>query len=98
MQVPGFLRKDRIHERGLPEEGDDRRSGYAVRGCLLGSILAILFWFVPLPVVGVVWVLGLKDPFSDYMLIAIPFFIALPLVGAAVGGLAFRKRLARRKR
>jgi hypothetical protein len=76
MQVPGFLRKDPTQVPGLPEEEDGRSRGYGVQGCLLGAIVAVLLWFVPLPVAVVVWVLGLKGPFGDYMLMAIPFFIS----------------------
>jgi hypothetical protein len=98
MQIPGFLREDPTQVPGLPEEEDGRSRGYVVQGCLLGSILAILLWFVPLPVAVVVWVLGLKGPFGDYMLMAMPFFFALPLLAATIGGLSVRKRRARRKR
>ena len=96
MQVPGFLRKDPTQVPGLPEEEDGRSRGYGVQGCLLGAIVAVLLWFVPLPVAVVVWVLGLKGPFGDYMLMAIPFFIALPLMGATIGELSAPKRLPRR--
>src|ERR1035441_7619017 len=84
MQAPGFLKQDPTQEPTSPQEGDDGSRGYAVRGCLLGSILAILFWFAPIPVALVVWVLRLKGPFGDYMLMAIPFFITLPLIGSGI--------------
>ena len=97
MQVPDFLRQDPTQGPAFPEEGDSKSRGYTVRGCLLGSILAILFWFVPIPVAAFVWVLGLKGPIGDYMLMAIPFYMALPVIGAGMGGLFGRKRIAWRK-
>jgi hypothetical protein len=52
----------------------------------------MVLWFVPIPVIVVVWLLGLKGPFGDYMLTAIPFFAALPLVGAGIGAIHGHKR------
>src|SRR5437868_6766162 len=98
MHVPGFLRQDSTQGPAFPEEGESRSHGYAARGCLIGLILSIVFWFVPIPIAAVVWVLGLKGPFGDFMLIAIPFYIALPLIGAVIGELAGRKRVAWRQR
>jgi hypothetical protein len=80
MQLPGFLRKDLTEIRELPEDGATR--SYATRGCIIGCLAALVFWFIPIPVAMIVWVFGLKGPFGDYMLLAIPYFLVLPIVGA----------------
>ena len=85
-------------EPPLVGEGRGTCRGYAVRGCLLGLFLAVALWFAPIPVAGVVWVLGLKGPFVDYMLMAIPFFVALPLMGAGIGAVYGRKQAVWRQR
>jgi hypothetical protein len=64
----------------------------------LGSILAVVLWVVPIPVIVVVWLLGLKGPFGDYMLSAIPLFLTLPLVGAGIGAVYGHKRAVSRQR
>jgi len=87
MELPSFLKQDPTPKPAFPEEDDHESRGYALRGCLLGFILALVFWFVPIPVGVVVWALALKGPFGDYMLMAIPFFIALPVIGAGIGEL-----------
>ena len=63
-----------------------------MRGCLLGLLLAIVLWFAPIPVAVVVWAFGLKGPLVAYMLMAIPFFGALPLMGAGIGAVYGRKQ------
>jgi hypothetical protein len=85
MQLPGFLKQHPTEDPPFPGARVGERGGYAARGCLIGTILAILCWFVPVPVAAVVRVLGLTGPFGDYMLMAIPYFIALPLIGAGIG-------------
>ncbi len=45
----------------------------------------------------VVWIFGLSGPFVDYMLMAIPFFIALPVIGAWIGELYGRSGSGRRR-
>jgi hypothetical protein len=87
MQLPAFLKRDLTQEPPFLEDGGGRSRGYAVRGCLIGASLAVLFWFVPIPVAIVVWIFGLSGPFVDHMLMAIPFFVALPIIGAGVGEL-----------
>src|SRR5271157_1962647 len=87
MQLPGFLRPDPSQETALPGDRDVRAHRYAMCGCAVGSLFAIIFWFVPIPVAIVVWVLGLKGPFGDYMLMTMPLFLALPLIGAGIGKL-----------
>jgi hypothetical protein len=96
MHAPGFLDPNAPDEPSYPSTGVSRR--YAVRGCLLGSILAIVLWFVPVPVAVIVWVLELKGPFGDYMLSAIPFYVALPLVGAGIAAVYGHKRTGWRQR
>jgi hypothetical protein len=97
-QTPSFLKQDPTQEPPLANSGEGTGRGYTLRGCLLGAILATSLWFVPIPVAVVVWVFGLKGPFVDYMLMATPFFVALPLIGAEIGELYGRKRAARRQR
>jgi len=85
MRLPGFLRRDPSDEPELP---DDRvRNGYVMRGCVVGCLAAIFFWFIPIPVATIVWMFDLKGPFGDYMLRAIPFYLALPIIGAGVADL-----------
>ncbi len=73
---------------------DTPRKGYAARGSLIGCMAAIFFWWVPIPVVVIVWLFGLKGPFGDYMLMAIPGFLALPFVGGGIGLFVRRHRRA----
>jgi hypothetical protein len=96
MQLPGFLQSEQKGEPSLPEAGDARRLGYAAHGCLIGATLAVLFWFVPIPVATLLWIFGLTAPFGDDMQLAIPFFVALPVIGAGVGAF-YAKRARRRK-
>jgi hypothetical protein len=70
------------------------RKGYAARGAMIGCLAALLLWWIPIPIVVVVWLFGLKGPFGDYMLAAIPCFVALPLVGSGIGLLVRRYRKA----
>jgi hypothetical protein len=92
MQLPGFLIRDPSEGPDLPEEAS--RRAYATRGCVIGCIAALFFWVVPIPVATIVWVFGLKGPFGDYMLEAVPCFLALPLVGGGIGLLVRRYRRA----
>src|SRR5262249_11863281 len=98
IQTPGFLKKDPTQEPPLADNGEGTGRGYALRGCLLGAILATFLWFVPIPVAVVVWAFGLKGPFVDYMLMATPFFVALPLIRPGIGESYGRKRAAWRQR
>jgi hypothetical protein len=89
MHLPGFLRNDLTEIRELPEDGATR--AHATRGCIIGCLAALVVWFIPIPVAMIVWVFGLKGPFGDYMLLAIPYFLMLPILGAIIA-----KRWARR--
>jgi hypothetical protein len=82
MQLPGFLRRDLTETPELPEDGATR--GYGTRGCIIGFLAALFFWFIPIPVAMIVWVFDLKGPFGDYMLLAMPCLLMLPIVGAII--------------
>lgn len=58
---------------------------HARRGAALGCVAAIVLWFFPLPVAFFYWLVGSQRPFGDVMLLALPFFVLLPVVGAALG-------------
>jgi len=73
---------------------DTSPKGYAARGALIGCLAAIFFWWIPIPVIVIVWMFGLKGPFGDYMLAAIPCFLAFPLLGGGIGLLVRRYRKA----
>lgn len=68
------------------------RKGYAARGAMIGCCVAAVFWCIHVPIVVIVWLFDLKGPFGDYMLAAIPCFLALPLIGSGIGLLAGRFR------
>jgi hypothetical protein len=82
MQLPGFLRRDLTETPELLEDGSTR--GYATRGCIIGCLAALFFWFIPIPVAVIVWLFGFKGPFGDYMLLAMPCLLMLPIVGAII--------------
>jgi hypothetical protein len=82
MQLPGFLRRDLTETPELPEDGATR--GSATRGCIIGCLAALFFWFVPIPVATIVWVFDLKGPFGDYMLLALPCLLMLPITCAII--------------
>ena len=82
MQLPGFLRRELAETPELPEDGATR--GYAARGCIIGCLAALVFWGVPIPVATIVWAFDLKGPFGDYMILAMPFLLTLPIVGAII--------------
>jgi hypothetical protein len=82
MQLPGFLRRNLAETPKLPEDGATR--GSAARGCIIGCLAALFIWFVPIPVATIVWVFDLKGPFGDYMILALPFLLMLPIVGAII--------------
>ncbi len=90
MQLPGFLRRGPSEGPELPEDGAS--FGHATRGFLIGCLAALFFWFMPIPVAMTVWAFDLKGPFGDYMLMAIPFFLTLPIIGAGIAEL-FGRRL-----
>jgi hypothetical protein len=90
MQLPGFLTRDPSERAELPEDGASR--GCATHGFLIGCFTALCLWFVPIPVVIIVWVFDLKAPFGDYMLMAAPILLSLPIIGAAFAGLSGRRR------
>jgi hypothetical protein len=96
MQLPGFLTRDPTD--GPPSPDDRESGGHTALGCILGCLAGLFFWFVPIPVVIVVWAFGLEGPFGDKMLMAIPFFLALPIIGAGIADLLGRRRRARRCR
>ena len=75
------------------EPEDTSRKGYAARGAWFGCLSALVFWFVPIPVAAIVWLFDVQGPFVDHMLMAIPFYLALPLIG---GGIALWVRHSRR--
>jgi len=52
---------------------------------VIGCGAAILTWVVPLPVALIAWLFDVQGPFRDVMLMAVPFLVALPIIGAAVG-------------
>jgi hypothetical protein len=89
MQLPGFLKRDPTAGPQFPEDPAGR--GYATRGCIISCIAALFFWFIPIPVATIVWVFDLNGPFGDYMLMAIPFFFAVPIIGAGVAKLFGRR-------
>jgi hypothetical protein len=66
--------------------------GTATRGACFGCLAAVILWWIPLPVALAVWMFDLNGPFVDYMLMSLPCYLALPLVGAAVGWLVERRR------
>lgn len=91
MHLPHFLRRDPAGQE--PEVPQERaRGGRAARGALIGCLAALVFWAIPLPVVAVVWAFDLEGPFGDTMLLAIPCYLALPFVGAAIGARTGRRR------
>jgi hypothetical protein len=63
----------------------------ARKGCWFGVIAAAAIYVFPIPVALIVWLFDLKGPFGDYMLMAIPFLMTLPLIGAGLGS-CFIKR------
>ncbi len=71
---------------------DTSRKGYAARGALIGCLAAMFLWWIPIPIGVIVWLFGLKGPFGDYMLTAIPCFLALPLLASGIGLLVRRYR------
>ncbi len=73
---------------------DTSRKGYAARGAMIGCLAALFLWWIPIPVGVIVWMFGLKGPFGDYMLTAIPCLLALPLLGSGIGLLVRRYRRA----
>jgi hypothetical protein len=73
---------------------DTSRKGYAARGAMIGCLAALLIWWIPIPIGVVVWRFGLKRPFGDYMLAALPCFVALPLLGSGISLLVRRYRRA----
>jgi hypothetical protein len=93
MRLPVFLKRDPTEG---PEFLDDRASGgFAIRGCSIGCLAALLIWFIPFPVAIVFWVFGIKGPFGDTMLMSIPFLLALPIIGAGIALLIGRRVGAR---
>jgi hypothetical protein len=59
---------------------------------MIGCLVALYFWFLPVPMAIIVWVFDLKGPFGDYMLGAMPFFLMLPFVGALIGDVLKHRR------
>jgi hypothetical protein len=57
--------------------------------------VGLFLWFVPIPVAAIVWLFDLQRHFGDIMLMAIPFYLALPIVGAGLAELPGRRRAAR---
>jgi len=93
MRLPGFLKRGQSEGNPFP---DDRViQGYAARGCLIGLVVALFLWVVPIPVVIVVWLFDLKGPFSDYMIMATPFFVILPILGVGIAQRYGRRHEAR---
>ncbi len=68
----------------MSEMEDTSRKGYAARGGWIGCLAGMFFWWIPIPVAVIVWSFGLKGPFGDYMLAAIPCFLALTLLGSGM--------------
>ena len=90
MRLPGFLKRGPSEGAKLREE--KASSGYATRGCLIGCLAALFLWLVPVPVAIAVWTFDLKGPFGDYMLMAVPFFLSLPIIGAVTADLIGHRR------
>jgi hypothetical protein len=93
MRLPGFLRQDPSGVPSLPE--DPGSGGHAARGCIIGCLAGLFLWFVPIPVAAIAWLFDLQRPFSDVMLMAIPFYLALPIIGAGLAELLGRRRATR---
>jgi len=89
MQLPGFLRRYPSEAPELPEGG--ATSGHATRGGIIGCFAALVFWFIPIPVAAIVWAFDLQGPFGDHMLTAVPFYLALPILGAGIADLLGRR-------
>jgi hypothetical protein len=68
----------------------NHQDSYAVRGCFIGLLIMIVTWVFPLPVAAVYYLLNIDHPFGDVMLMCIPLFLSIPLVGAIVGSLIRR--------
>jgi hypothetical protein len=83
MLLPGFLKRNPIEWPDIQGIGESR--SYTEHGCIFGCLVALFFWIVPIPVAALVWLFDLKGPFGDYMLLAIPCFLALPIVGGGIG-------------
>jgi hypothetical protein len=75
----------------MPEESRPSRVSYAAFGFLAGLIASVVLWFFPLPVALFHWLFRSDLPFGDYMLRSIPFFLAIPFLGAAIGALVRRR-------
>jgi hypothetical protein len=50
---------------------------------------------VPIPVAAIAWLFDLQRPFGDSMLMAIPFYLALLIIGAGLAELLGRRRATR---
>jgi hypothetical protein len=44
----------------------------------------VVLWFLPFPIVIVVWLLDVKLPSGDVMLTATPLYLSIPVIGAVV--------------
>jgi hypothetical protein len=68
---------------------------YPCIGFLVGLVVAAALWFLPIPVVLVVWAFDLKREFVKYMWLSMPFYMLIPLIGMTVGWLIARRAGAR---
>lgn len=59
----------------------------ATIGMAVGCAVAGVCWFLPFPVILVVWLLDIRHPFGDIMCMMIPVYMMLPLLGALIGAL-----------
>jgi len=85
----GFKRRNRASPRSHhPLECrcmNDHRNNCTFRGLIIGIVVMIVIWFVPLPVAAVVYLFGITHPFGDVMLFCIPLFLLIPVIGAIIG-------------
>jgi hypothetical protein len=60
---------------------------YALHGFMLGGLIVIVTWFLPIPIAIIINILNIRRPFGDIMLISVLFLGTIPLIGAGVGWL-----------
>jgi len=68
----------------------DDRGTYALRGLIIGTLLMIAMWAFPIPVIVVVQLFHVQLPFGDIILLCIPLFLSIPIVGLTVGSFVRR--------
>jgi hypothetical protein len=83
---------DGIDNRSSPKPMNEQcvetlRRTCAIHGLVIGVLLMIVTWFFPIPIAILVLLFDIKRPFGDIMLVAMPFILAIPVVGATIGSL-----------